>query len=95
MIDHGAVPIFVKLLGSSSDDVREQAVRALGNVAGVCPRLVELLFHPSSPSVLIPALRTVGNIVTRDDVQTQFIINHQALPCLLQLLAHNHKKSIK
>jgi hypothetical protein len=26
--------------------------------------------HPS-PSVLIPALRTVGNIVTGDDLQTQ------------------------
>ncbi|KAK7850766.1 importin subunit alpha-2 [Quercus suber] len=169
VIDHGAVPIFVKLLGSPSDDVREQAVWALGNVAGdsprcrdlvlgngallpllaqlnehaklsmlrnatwtlsnfcrgkpqppfdqvkpalpalarlihsndeevltdacwalsylsdgtndkiqavieagVCPRLVELLFHPS-PSVLIPALRTVGNIVTGDDMQTQSI----------------------
>ncbi|KAJ4954929.1 hypothetical protein NE237_011712 [Protea cynaroides] len=191
VIDHGAVPIFVKLLGSPSDDVREQAVWALGNVAGdsprcrdlvlghgalipllaqlnehaklsmlrnatwtlsnfcrgkpqppfeqtkpalpalerlihsndeevltdacwalsylsdgtndkiqavieagVCPRLVELLLHPS-PSVLIPALRTVGNIVTGDDIQTQYIINHQALPCLLNLLTHNHKKSIK
>ncbi|KAG9459516.1 hypothetical protein H6P81_004024 [Aristolochia fimbriata] len=191
VIDHGAVPIFVKLLGSPSDDVREQAVWALGNVAGdsprcrdlvlghgalipllaqlnehaklsmlrnatwtlsnfcrgkpqppfeqtkpalpalerlihsndeevltdacwalsylsdgtndkiqavieagVCPRLVELLMHPS-PSVLIPALRTVGNIVTGDDMQTQCIINHQALPCLLNLLTHNHKKSIK
>ncbi|XP_010268071.1 PREDICTED: importin subunit alpha-1-like [Nelumbo nucifera] len=191
VIDHGAVPIFVKLLGSPSDDVREQAVWALGNVAGdsprcrdlvlghgalipllaqlnehaklsmlrnatwtlsnfcrgkpqppfeqtkpalpalerlihsndeevltdacwalsylsdgtndkiqavieagVCPRLVELLLHPS-PSVLIPALRTVGNIVTGDDIQTQYIINHQALPCLLNLLNHNHKKSIK
>lgn len=29
-----------------------------------------LLSHPS-PSVLIPALRTVGNIVTGDDLQTQ------------------------
>ncbi|KAJ6319020.1 hypothetical protein OIU76_014376, partial [Salix suchowensis] len=167
VIDHGAVPIFVKLLGSPSDDVREQAVWALGNVAGdspkcrdlvlshgalvpllaqlnehaklsmlrnatwtlsnfcrgkpqpsfeqvrpalpalerlvhstdeevltdacwalsylsdgtndkiqavieagVCLRLVELLLHPS-PSVLVPALRTVGNIVTGDDMQTQ------------------------
>ncbi|KAG5551698.1 hypothetical protein RHGRI_009944 [Rhododendron griersonianum] len=138
VIDHGAVPIFVRLLGSPSDDVREQAVWALGNIAGdspkchdlvltvgalmpllaqfnehaklsmlrnatwtlsnffltdacwalsylsdgtndkiqavieagVCPRLVELLRHPS-PSVLIPALRTVGNIVTGDDIQTQ------------------------
>ncbi|RVW39928.1 Importin subunit alpha-1 [Vitis vinifera] len=60
--------------------------------AGVCPRLVELLLHPS-PSVLIPALRTVGNIVTGDDIQTQSIINHGALPCLLSLLTHNHKKS--
>ncbi|KAF4359266.1 hypothetical protein CsatB_030520 [Cannabis sativa] len=191
VIDHGAVPIFVKLLGSPSDDVREQAVWALGNVAGdsprcrdlvlgngallpllaqlnehaklsmlrnatwtlsnfcrgkpqppfdqvkpalpalarlihsndeevltdacwalsylsdgtndkiqavieagVCPRLVELLLHPS-PSVLIPALRTVGNIVTGDDLQTQVIISHQALPCLLTLLTNNYKKSIK
>lgn len=29
------------------------------------------LFRHPSPSVLIPALRTVGNIVTGDDVQTQ------------------------
>ncbi|XVF66159.1 hypothetical protein PTKIN_Ptkin10aG0012800 [Pterospermum kingtungense] len=191
VIDQGAVPIFVKLLGSPSDDVREQAVWALGNVAGdsprcrdlvlsngalislltqlnehaklsmlrnatwtlsnfcrgkpqppfdqvkpalpalerlvhsndeevltdacwalsylsdgtndkiqavieagVCPRLVELLLNPS-PSVLIPALRTVGNIVTGDDLQTQCIIDHGALPCLLSMLTHNHKKSIK
>ncbi|KAI4378066.1 hypothetical protein MLD38_015603 [Melastoma candidum] len=191
VIDHGAVPIFVKLLGSPSDDVREQAVWALGNVAGdspkcrdlvlssgalgpllaqlnehaklsmlrnatwtlsnfcrgkpqppfeqvkpalpalthlihstdeevltdacwalsylsdgtndkiqavieagVCPRLVELLLY-TSPSVLIPALRTVGNIVTGDDMQTQCVINHQALPCLLNLLTGNYKKSIK
>ncbi|KAK2637991.1 hypothetical protein Ddye_025786 [Dipteronia dyeriana] len=62
--------------------------------AGVCPRLVELLTH-RSPSVLISALRTVGNIVTGDDLQSQCIINHQALPCLLNLLISNYKKSIK
>jgi len=60
----------------------------------VFPRLVELLTHPSA-SVLIPALRTVGNIVTGDDLQTQCVIDHQALPCLLNLLTTNHKKSIK
>uniref|UniRef100_A0A7N0VL03 Importin subunit alpha n=1 Tax=Kalanchoe fedtschenkoi TaxID=63787 RepID=A0A7N0VL03_KALFE len=191
VIDHGAVPIFVKLLGSSSDDVREQAVWALGNVAGdsprcrdlvlgngalhpllaqlnehaklsmlrnatwtlsnfcrgkpqppfdqvkpalpalerlihsndeevltdacwalsylsdgtndkiqaviesgVVPRLIELLLHPA-PTVLIPALRTIGNLVTGDDVQTQFVIDHQALGCLLPLLTGSYKKSIK
>ncbi|KAG9157206.1 hypothetical protein Leryth_004881 [Lithospermum erythrorhizon] len=50
--------------------------------------------HPS-PSVLIPALRTVGNIVTGDDLQTQAIIDHQALPLLLNLLSGDFKKSIK
>ena len=48
-----------------------------------------------SPSVLVPALRTVGNIVTGDDMQTQIIINCGALPCLLNLLTTSHKKSIK
>lgn len=33
------------------------------------------------------ALRAVGNIVTGDDVQTQVILNCNALPCLLQLLS--------
>eukprot|EP01047_Picozoa_sp_COSAG01_P010628 COSAG01_NODE_454_length_16827_cov_61.424199_3_plen_570_part_00 len=211
VIDNGAVPIFVQLLGSANDDVREQAVWALGNIAGDSPRcrdlvlqshalmpllgqltessrvsmlrnatwtlsnfcrgkpqppfhmvspalpclahlifsndeevltdacwalsylsdgtndkiqvcicfpasvthncvdtryvlqavieagvvrrLVELLGHPS-PSVQTPALRTVGNIVTGDDLQTQIVINCGALPCLLRLL-NSHKKSIR
>jgi len=45
--------------------------------------------------VLVPALRTVGNIVTGNDMQTQVIINCGALQCLLQLLTSSHKKSIK
>eukprot|EP00210_Caulerpa_lentillifera_P003263 g3114.t1 len=191
VIDNDAVPIFVQLLSSPNDDVREQAVWALGNIAGdsvgyrdrvleagalwplldqlressklsmlrnatwtlsnfcrgkpgpnfehiknalpslarhihstdeeiltdacwalsylsdgtndkidkvihsgVSRRLVELLMHPS-PAVLVPALRTVGNIVTGDDMQTQVIINCGALSCLLHLVSTNHKKSIK
>jgi len=39
-------------------------------------------------------LRTVGNIVTGTDLQTQFIINHNTLPCLLSLLS-NPKKGIR
>ncbi|CAI4210226.1 unnamed protein product [Parascedosporium putredinis] len=48
----------------------------------------ELLMHAST-SVQTPALRSVGNIVTGDDVQTQVIINCGALPCLLALLSSN------
>ena len=40
----------------------------------------------ASTSVQTPALRSVGNIVTGDDVQTQIIINQGALPALLFLL---------
>jgi len=36
-----------------------------------CLNFVCMLFRHPSPSVLIPALRTVGNIVTGDDMQTQ------------------------
>jgi importin subunit alpha-1 len=39
-------------------------------------------------------LRTVGNIVTGDDLQTQIIINVSALPCLLSLLS-SPKKGIR
>jgi len=45
----------------------------------------------SSYAVQTPALRTVGNIVTGDDTQTQQIINVSALPCLLALLSHPKK----
>ena len=56
------------------------------NHANVVRRLVELL-HYRRDSVLVPALRTVGNIVTGTDEQTQAVINCNALqvrsaPCL-------------
>ncbi|PPD97385.1 hypothetical protein GOBAR_DD05598 [Gossypium barbadense] len=50
--------------------------------------------HPS-PSVITPALYMVRNIVSGDDVQTQCVISHQALPCLVNLLTNNYEKRIK
>ncbi|KAD2393002.1 hypothetical protein E3N88_39979 [Mikania micrantha] len=64
VIQSGVVPRFVEFFAV-------WALSYLSDGTNVCPRLIELLNHPS-PSVLIPALRTIGNIVTGDDVKTQF-----------------------
>lgn len=76
-----ALPALAKLIYATDDDVLTDACWALSYLSdgsndkiqaviesGVVVRLVELLSH-SSYAVQTPALRTVGNIVTGDDVQ--------------------------
>ncbi|KAI6685149.1 hypothetical protein NL676_031062 [Syzygium grande] len=62
--------------------------------AGVCPRLLELLGHPS-PKVVVPTLRALGNIVSGNDAQTQFVIDIQGLLPLYQILTENCERGIK
>jgi len=52
------------------------------NVVG---RLVELMMSPKL-SVRTPALRTIGNLVTGTNQQTQVVLNHNVLRALLHLL---------
>ena len=58
-------------------------------------RLVELLSHDKD-AVVVPALRTVGNVVTGTDEQTQVVLNCNALQALYHILANaqHHKNSI-
>ncbi|RHN64703.1 hypothetical protein MtrunA17_Chr4g0071971 [Medicago truncatula] len=77
----------ISYLSDGTNDIIQEVIEA-----GICGRLVELLLHPS-PSVLIPVICTIGNIVTGDDMQTQAIINHGSLSCLLSLLTHNHNNN--
>lgn len=94
-----ALPILAKLILSLDEEILIDACWAVSYLSdgpnekigaviasGVPRRLVELLMHQST-SVQTPALRSVGNIVTGDDVQTQVMINAGALPALVHLLS--------
>ena len=114
-----ALPTLARLINSTDEEVLIDACWALSclsdgtndNIqavieAEVVTRLVELLAHPS-PTVQTPALRTIGNIVTGDDLQTQLVIQDKqvnqcgdgyiatALPSLLQLLDSPKKSTRK
>lgn len=94
-----ALTVLTKLIYSLDDEILIDACWAISYLSdgsndkiqaviesGVCRRLVDLLMH-SSTSVQTPALRSVGNIVTGDDLQTQVVIASGALPALLSLLS--------
>ena len=70
-------------LSDGSDDCIQQVVDA-----GICPRVVELLREESL--LTTPALRTVGNIVTGNEAQTQCAVDAGCLP-LFQKLLHSSK----
>jgi len=74
---------------SGPDNKKIQAVVS----TGVAQRLIQCLQHSSS-AVQVPALRTVGNIVTGNDTQTQLIMNCNPLPALLGMMSAR-KKSIR
>jgi len=105
-----ALPTLAKLIHSNDPEVLTDACWALSYLSddstsgnqkiqaviqcpGVPSRLISLLMHPNT-NVQIPALRTVGNIVTGDDMQTQMVINAGVLPCLLALL-NSDQRGIK
>ncbi|KDO38439.1 hypothetical protein CISIN_1g004225mg [Citrus sinensis] len=101
VIDGGAVPIFVKLLSSPSDDVREKAVWALGNIARSSPRdrdlvlsekalipLLAQLNKHAKPSMLRNATKTLSRFC-QGKPEPPFDQVRPALPALAQLVHSN------
>lgn len=61
---------------------------------GVVPNLIQLL-SSNRPELIIPALRTLGNIVTGSDSQTQAVLDADAaLESIVHVLGHS-KKNIR
>merc|ERR1719454_1400217 len=57
VVEQGALPIFVQLLQSPNDDVREQAVWALGNIAGDSPNFRDLVLQSGGLNPIMAVLR--------------------------------------
>ena len=74
---------FTGRYATDGDDDRIEAVSTLG----MLPTLVQLLGHEKS-AIVTPCLRTVGNIISGNDIQAQRMLDAGALPAIAPLLQH-------
>ena len=71
-----------------SDGAKERIEDLLNE--NLLQKMISLLNH-ENVAIAIPCLRTIGNIVTGDDSQTQMAVDHGLVQALDSILTHNKK----
>ncbi|RXH80178.1 hypothetical protein DVH24_041325 [Malus domestica] len=91
VIQSGVVPRFVAfLMREDFPQLQFEAAWALTNIASGTSENTKVVIEQGAVPIFVKLLASPS-----DDVREQCIINNGSLPCLLSLLTHNHKKSIK
>jgi len=101
VVECGAVPSFIQLLKSGEENVVEQSVWAIGNIAGDGPGLRDFVINNGvvapllalvKPDIKIGFLRnvtwTISNLCRNKNPYPPFEVVKQCLPTLAQLIAH-------
>lgn len=103
IVDSGAVKTFIRLIDSPHPEVREQAVWALGNIAGDCPECRDYLLASGIMRPLLNLLReseqnitlirnavwTLSNLCRGKQPSADFNKVKDSLPVLAKLLTHS------
>ncbi|KAG8178962.1 hypothetical protein JTE90_013118 [Oedothorax gibbosus] len=102
VVEGGAVPLFVELLSSPHSNVAEQAVWAIGNIAGDGPELRDLVIKHNVIKPLINLLQpnlsttfrrnitwTLSNLCRNKNPPPPFEAIRQILPTFTELIRHS------